>query len=118
MRLGVLDIGSNTGHLLVVDAHRGAAPLPAYSYKQPLRLAEHLDGSGAVSQQGIDALAGFTLEALRIAEDKGSEDMLAFATSAVRDAGNAEALLAEVGERTGQAIEVLSGADEARLTFL
>ena len=43
MRLGVLDIGSNTGHLLVVDAHGGAAPLPAYSYKEPLRLAEHLD---------------------------------------------------------------------------
>ena len=43
MRLGVLDIGSNTGHLLVVDAHGGAAPLPASSHKQPLRLAEHLD---------------------------------------------------------------------------
>ena len=38
MRLGVLDIGSNTGHLLVVDAHDGAAPLPAFSFKQPLRL--------------------------------------------------------------------------------
>ena len=48
MRLGVLDIGSNTGHLLVVDAHGGAAPLPAYSYKEPLRLAEHLDDDGAV----------------------------------------------------------------------
>ena len=46
MRLGVLDIGSNTGHLLVVDAHRGAAPLPAYSHKEPLRLAEHLDDDG------------------------------------------------------------------------
>ena len=56
MRLGVLDIGSNTGHLLVVDAHGGAAPLPAFSYKQPLRLAEHLDESGAVSEAGIDAL--------------------------------------------------------------
>src|SRR3954447_24586076 len=114
MRLGVLDIGSNTGHLLVVDAHRGAAPLPAYSYKQPLRLAEHLDADGAVSQRGIDALAAFTAEALRVAEDKGSEDMLAFATSAVRDAGTSEAVLAEVQDRTGQAIEVLSGDDEAR----
>ena len=56
MRVGVLDIGSNTGHLLVVDAHGGAAPLPAYSHKQPLRLAEHLDEDGAVSQTGIDAL--------------------------------------------------------------
>ena len=118
MRLGVLDIGSNTGHLLVVDAHRGAAPLPAYSYKEPLRLAEHLDDAGAVSQQGIDALCAFTAQALRVAEDKGSEGILAFATSAVRDAGNSEAVLAEVRERTGQDIAVLSGEDEARLTFL
>src|SRR6478736_3930957 len=118
MRLGVLDIGSNTGHLLVVDAHRGAAPLPAYSYKEPLRLAEHLDEAGAVTQQGIDALAAFTTQAIRVAEDKGCEDMLAFATSAVRDAQNSEAVLAEVEERSGQAIAVLSGEDEARLTFL
>jgi exopolyphosphatase / guanosine-5'-triphosphate,3'-diphosphate pyrophosphatase len=46
MRLGVLDIGSNTGHLLVVDASGGAAPMPAYSHKEPLRLAEHLDRIG------------------------------------------------------------------------
>jgi exopolyphosphatase / guanosine-5'-triphosphate,3'-diphosphate pyrophosphatase len=118
MRLGVLDIGSNTGHLLVVDAHRGAAPLPAYSYKEPLRLAEHLDAGGSVSQQGIDALAAFTAQALRVAEDKGSEQMLAFATSAVRDASNSDDVLTEVAERTGQRIEVLSGEDEARLTFL
>ena len=118
MRLGVLDIGSNTGHLLVVDGHRGAAPLPAFSYKEPLRLAEHLDDAGAVTAAGIDALAAFTSQALRVAEDKGSEAMLAFATSAVRDAVNSDAVLAEVHERTGQAIEVLSGEDEARLTFL
>lgn len=118
MRLGVLDIGSNTGHLLVVDAHRGAAPLPAFSHKQPLRLAEHLDDAGHVRQEGIDALAAFTSSAQRVAEEKGCEDMLAFATSAVRDAGNSERVLAEVRERTGIAIGVLSGEDEARLTFL
>jgi exopolyphosphatase/guanosine-5'-triphosphate,3'-diphosphate pyrophosphatase len=118
MRLGVLDIGSNTGHLLVVDAHGGAAPLPAYSYKEPLRLAEHLDDEGAVSQTGIDALTAFTAQALVVAEDKGCEDMLGFATSAVRDAVNSDAVLEHVRERTGVTIEVLSGADEARLTFL
>lgn len=118
MRLGVLDIGSNTGHLLVVDAHRGAAPLPAYSYKEPLRLAEHLDAGGAVTAAGIDALALFTAQAQRVAEEKGCEDMLAFATSAVRDAGNSDDVLAEVRARTGIAIPVLSGDDEARLTFL
>jgi exopolyphosphatase/guanosine-5'-triphosphate,3'-diphosphate pyrophosphatase len=118
MRLGVLDIGSNTGHLLVVDAHGGAAPLPAFSYKEPLRLAEHLDGNGLVVRQGIDALAAFTAGAVRVAEDKGCAEMLAFATSAVRDAVNADAVLREVGERTGVHIQILSGEDEARLTFL
>ena len=118
MRVGVLDIGSNTGHLLVVDAHGGAAPLPAYKFKQPLRLAEHLDGAGDVSQTGIDALTAFTAEALRVAEDKGCEDILGFATSAVRDAGNSEDVLEHVQERTGVMIDVLAGEDEARLTFL
>lgn len=118
MRLGVLDIGSNTGHLLVVDAHDGAAPLPAYSYKQPLRLAEHLDGTGAVTPGGIEALVAFTAEALVVAEDKGCEDMLSFATSAVRDSVNSDAVLEAVRTRTGVELGVLSGEDEARLTFL
>ncbi|GAA4814432.1 Ppx/GppA family phosphatase [Nocardioides caeni] len=118
MRLGVLDIGSNTGHLLVVDAHDGAAPLPAYSYKEPLRLAEHLDAAGDVSATGIEALAAFTAQALLVAEEKGCEEMLSFATSAVRDAGNSEAVLAHVEQQTGVRIEVLPGEDEARLTFL
>jgi exopolyphosphatase/guanosine-5'-triphosphate,3'-diphosphate pyrophosphatase len=118
MRLGVLDIGSNTGHLLVVDAHGGAAPLPAYSFKQPLRLAEHLDETGAVSRRGVEALTDFTREAVRVAEDKGCSEMIGFATSAVRDAGNSDDVLAHVGDRTGVTIDVLSGEDEARLTFL
>src|SRR6476620_2533928 len=113
MRLGVLDIGSNTGHLLVVDAHGGAAPLPAFSYKEPLRLAEHLDDEGAVSKSGVKALREFTAQALVVAEDKGCEDMLAFATSAVRDAANSEEVLEHVRERTGVTIGVLSGEDEA-----
>ena len=118
MRLGVLDIGSNTGHLLVVDAHDGAAPLPAFSHKQPLRLAEHLDDDGRVSASGVEALTAFVAEALVVAEDKGCEEMLGFATSAVRDAGNAEEVLAHVREQAGAEIAVLSGEDEARLTFL
>lgn len=118
MRVGVLDIGSNTGHLLVVDAHGGAAPLPAYSFKQPLRLAEHLDASGAVTRAGVQALTSFTAEALAVAEDKGCEDMLGFATSAVRDAVNSDDVLAHVRDETGVEIAVLSGSAEARLTFL
>lgn len=118
MRLGVLDIGSNTGHLLVVDAHGGAAPLPASSHKQPLRLAEHLDEDGAVTQTGVDALTEFCASALVEAEDKGCEEIIGFATSAVRDAVNTDDVLDHVLEQTGVKLEVLSGEDEARLTFL
>ncbi|WP_111605251.1 Ppx/GppA phosphatase family protein [Streptomyces sp. Amel2xB2] len=118
MRLGVLDVGSNTVHLLVVDAHSGARPLPAYSHKEQLRLAELLDGDGAISPEGVDRLAATVAGALEVAEDQGVEDLLPFATSAVREAANAEHVLARVAEETGVKLEVLTGEDEARLTFL
>ncbi|MGH3357223.1 MAG: Ppx/GppA family phosphatase, partial [Nocardioidaceae bacterium] len=118
MRLGVLDIGSNTGHLLVVDAYRGAPPLPAYSYKEPLRLAEHIDEHGSVIGPGVDALVKFVADAQDVAEDKGCTSVLAFATSAIRDATNAEEVLRTVHAAVGTELVVLSGEAEARLTFL
>ncbi len=118
MRLGVLDVGSNTVHLLVVDAHRGARPLPAFSHKEELRLAAHLDDDDRLSSEGEAKLTAFVAEALQIAEDKGVEDLVAFATSAVRDAANGEEVLTRLREDMGVDISALSGADEARLTFL
>lgn len=118
MRLGVLDVGSNTVHLLVVDAHPGACPLPAHSHKTELRLAQLLDDSGAIGAEGVDRLVAVILDALQAAEDKGVEDLLPFATSAVRDASNADDVLARVKEATGVELQVLSGEEEARLTFL
>lgn len=118
MRLGVLDVGSNTVHLLVVDAHPGARPLPAYSHKAELRLAELLDGDGAIGDPGVDKLVAVVQEAVQVAEDKGVEDVLPFATSAIREAPNGEDVLARVAQETGVELRVLSGEDEARLTFL
>ncbi|WP_406267574.1 Ppx/GppA family phosphatase [Actinacidiphila glaucinigra] len=118
MRLGVLDVGSNTVHLLVMDAHPGARPLPAYSHKAELRLAELLDEDGAIREDGVRRLVAQVAEALVVAEDKGVEDVLPFATSAVREAANGEQVLARVAAETGVNLTVLSGEDEARLTFL
>jgi exopolyphosphatase/guanosine-5'-triphosphate,3'-diphosphate pyrophosphatase len=118
MRLGVLDVGSNTVHLLVVDAHQGGRPLPAFSYKADLRLGENLDASNRLSDDCCQRLLDFTHEALQIAEDKGVARMLAFATSAVRDATNGDELLARIEAETNVGIKVLPGEDEARLTFL
>ncbi|WP_326797344.1 Ppx/GppA family phosphatase [Streptomyces sp. NBC_01808] len=118
MRLGVLDVGSNTVHLLVVDAHPGARPLPAYSHKAELRLAELLDEEGAIADDGVGRLIATIHEALQVSEDKGAEDVLPFATSAVREAANAESVLARVADETGVKLTVLTGEEEARLTFL
>jgi exopolyphosphatase / guanosine-5'-triphosphate,3'-diphosphate pyrophosphatase len=118
MRLGVLDVGSNTVHLLVVDAHQGGRPLPAFSHKAELRLAEHLDKDNRLTEDCALQLRDFVVEALQVAEDKGVHRMLAFATSAVRDAANGDELLRGIEAQTGVAIKVLPGQDEARLTFL
>ena len=118
MRLGVLDVGSNTVHLLVVDAHHGAAPVPAHSHKTEMRLAEHIVDGERISRTGIDTLVAFVHSAQDVAEDFGVTEMMAFATSAIREASNGDAVLREVRERTGIELEVLSGDDEARLTFL
>jgi len=118
MRLGVLDVGSNTVHLLVVDAYPGARPIPAFSHKVELRLADHLVRGTSLSAAGEDSLGAVVEEALRIAEDKGVTNLIAFATSAVRDADNGEQVLARVEARTGAHINVLTGDEEARLTFL
>lgn len=118
MRLGVLDVGSNTIHLLVVDAHPGARPQPAHSHKVDLRLAELLDERGAVTPEGVELLVSVIGEAVQAAEDKGCEDLVPFATSAVREATNADEVLARVKLETGIDLPVLSGDDEARLTFL
>ena len=118
MRLGVVDVGSNTVHLLVVDAHPGAAPVPATSRKIELRLAEHLGDDNTIDDAGVDALVSFMQESLLIAEDLGVTEMMAFATSAIREAGNGDAVIEAVRARTGLRLEVLTGDDEARLTFL
>jgi exopolyphosphatase / guanosine-5'-triphosphate,3'-diphosphate pyrophosphatase len=118
MRLGVLDVGSNTVHLLVVDAHRGAHPWPAHSEKAVLRLAEQIGRDGELTRAGEEALTRAVADAKDAAKRLRTDDLLAFVTSAVREATNSAAVLARVRRKTGVNLQALSGADEARLTFL
>ncbi len=118
MRLGVIDIGSNTVHLLVVDAHYGAAPIAAHSHKIELRLSEHMTKAGAIDDAATEALIGFVGQAQLIGEDLGVTQMEAFATSAIREAVNGDDVLRQVRKHTGVTTTLLSGDDEARLTFL
>jgi exopolyphosphatase/guanosine-5'-triphosphate,3'-diphosphate pyrophosphatase len=118
MRLGVLDVGSNTVHLLVVDAYHGAHPWPAYSEKSELRLAEKIGTDGKLTKAGADSLVDAVKKARDAAAKLETEDLLAFATSAVRDATNSAAVLKRVRDETGVDLQVLSGEAEAIMTFL
>ena len=118
MRLGVLDVGSNTVHLIVVDAHQGARPLPAYSHKTELLLIELIGDDGRITADGAARLEAAIAEAMRIGEDKGVQEFIAFATSAIREAVNGEEVLNGVRDHTGVELQLLSGEAEAKLTFL
>jgi exopolyphosphatase / guanosine-5'-triphosphate,3'-diphosphate pyrophosphatase len=118
VRLGVLDVGSNTVHLLLVDAHQGSAPVPASKLKMPLRMAEHLSADGTVDESAIHQLIDFIREGQQLSEDMGATELMAFATSAIRDAPNGDDVLERIRVSTGLHVDVLSGDDEARMTFL
>jgi exopolyphosphatase / guanosine-5'-triphosphate,3'-diphosphate pyrophosphatase len=118
MRLGVLDVGSNTVHLLVVDAHRGAHPTPMHDDRAVLRLAEHVGPDDVLSREGEKALVKAVGRACDQAEEQGCEELLALVTSAIREARNGLEVLERVRQQTGVELQVTSGEEEARLTFL
>ena len=118
MRLGVLDVGSNTVHLQVVDAHPGARPSPASSQKVELRLHEYLNKEGDITSEGVDLLETAITDAISHAREFQTEEILAFATSAIRDARNGKEILDQINKKFEIDLQVLSGDDEARMTFL
>ncbi len=118
MRLGVLDVGSNTVHLLVVDAHRGAHPTPMHDDRSVLRLAEQIGPDDVLSKSGEKMLLRAVQDACGQAEKQGCDEFLAMVTSAIREASNGLEVLDRIRRRTGVDLQVLTGEEEARLTFL
>ncbi|HET6302325.1 Ppx/GppA phosphatase family protein [Microbacterium sp.] len=118
MRLGVLDIGSNTVHLLVADVRPGGRPLATTSQRSVLRLMRYLQPDGSISEEGVEALVAATSEAREVAASENVDELLATATSAVREAANGAEVIARIEEVLGQPLQVLGGETEARFTFL
>jgi len=117
VRLGVLDIGSNTVHLLLVDAFPGARPTAYADHKRPMSLIQHLDEDGAIAESGQQNLLEFVDSAVAFAKANGAADMISFCTSAIRDATNGAQVLERITEETGVHLSVLSGDQEAAMTF-
>ncbi|MEV6607180.1 Ppx/GppA phosphatase family protein [Kutzneria sp. NPDC051319] len=118
MRLGVLDIGSNSAQLQVVDIVAGGPPLPAYAVKEPTLLAESFTPDGAIDRQGVRRAAEAVGRCLDVAQRSAVDKLYVFATSAVRDCANRDEVLGRIEGETGVRPQYLSGEDEARLTYL
>lgn len=111
-------MGSNTVHLVAVDTAAGGRPSPMSDWKTPLKLVEQLDKDGNIHSKGVKKLVSAVSEAAELGEKLGCDDFIPFATSAIRSAGNGDEVLDTVEKETGVRLEILSGVDEARLTFL
>jgi exopolyphosphatase/guanosine-5'-triphosphate,3'-diphosphate pyrophosphatase len=118
VRLGVLDIGSNTVHLLVADVRPGGRPLATTSKRTVLRLMTYLGPDGAIREDGVVALERAVGEAAKTAAAEHVDELLATATSAVREAANGPEVIARIEAALGQPLQVLGGETEARFTFL
>jgi len=118
VRLGILDIGSNTVHLLAADARPGGRPLATTSDRTVVRLMRYLTPEGAISEEGVQALVAAVARARSMAEAGRVDTLLATATSAVREALNGDDVIARIEAALGQPLQVLTGEQEAELTFL
>lgn len=117
-RIAVVDLGTNSTRLLVAEqgADGGLHQLDRRS--EVTHLGEGVDGSARLSGAGMQRVYDCLAEYHEIADGLGVTRTVAVATSAVRDAENGPDFRETVRERYGFEIEIVSGDEEARLTFL
>ena len=118
MRLGVLDVGSNTVHLQIVDTSPGARPNPTFNYKEELKLTQYISEDNLVSDEGIEKLRSSIKRAIEQSASVQTQELLPFATSALREASNGEEIIKSINKDFKIDLQVLSGEEEAKLTFL
>jgi exopolyphosphatase/guanosine-5'-triphosphate,3'-diphosphate pyrophosphatase len=118
MRLGVLDVGSNTVHLQVVDTSPGARPNPTFNYKEELKLTQYITEENLISDEGIEKLRSSIKRAIEQSASVQTQELLPFATSALREASNGEKIISSINKDFHIDLQVLTGEEEAKLTFL
>jgi exopolyphosphatase/guanosine-5'-triphosphate,3'-diphosphate pyrophosphatase len=118
MRLGVLDVGSNTVHLQIVDTSPGARPNPTFNYKEELKLTQYISSENLVSDEGVEKLRSSIKRAIEQSASVQTQELLPFATSALREAINGEEIINSINKDFKIDLQVLSGEEEAKLTFL
>ncbi len=117
-RTAVIDMGSNSFRLVVFQHEPGGWWSLADEIREPVRISAGMGDEGLLAPAPVErAIATATVFASFL-EASGVERVDAVATSAIRDAGNRDELLAEIRHRTGLEVRVISGAEEAWYGYL
>ncbi|MBS1894278.1 MAG: Ppx/GppA family phosphatase [Actinobacteria bacterium] len=116
-RVGVIDVGSNSTRLLVADVEDGRVT-PVERRSTVTRLGRGVDLSGQLAAEAIEATCAAIDPYVATLQEMGAAKMDAIATSAVRDASNGGAFVAELRERFALSARVLDGDEEARMTYV
>jgi exopolyphosphatase/guanosine-5'-triphosphate,3'-diphosphate pyrophosphatase len=116
-RVAVIDIGTNSARLLIADVCDGRVT-EVERRSTVTRLGRGVDLTGQLSTEAIEAACEAIADYVAIYRETGIDTVEAIATSAVRDAANGAAFVAELRERFALSARVLDGEEEARLTYL
>ena len=116
-RIAVIDIGTNSARLLIADVFDGRVA-EVERRSTVTRLGRGVDLTGRLSAEAVEAACEAIADYVAIYREAGVDTVEAIATSAVRDAANGSAFVAELRERFALSARVLDGEEEARLTYL
>jgi exopolyphosphatase / guanosine-5'-triphosphate,3'-diphosphate pyrophosphatase len=117
MKVASIDIGTNTILLLIANVGEGKLE-PLLEKETVVRLGEGLQKNGVLSSAAMDRGYLALGEYLQLCESRGVQKIFAAGTSALREAKNSDEFRAGVKGRLGLSIEVISGEEEARLSYL
>lgn len=117
MKRAAIAIGSNSTRLLAADAHDHQLA-DTLRGREETRLFLGLDAAGYIQPERMEETAQAVCRLQREAKEYGAEEIALFATSAVRDAKNGQALSERIAALCGLKLRVITGEEEARLAFL
>ena len=117
MRLAALDLGSNSFHLIVVEARADGSFEPLLREREMLRLGDVVAREGRLTDEAADAAVAAVSRLAALAGAMGVDETVACATSAIREAENGSELVDRIETETGVSVRVIGGRDEARLIF-
>ena len=117
MRIAVVDIGTNSTRLLIADVE-GTEVREVERLTTVTNLGRGVEHTGTLCSDAVEGVCGVVADYMARYQELGAERVLAIATSAVRDAVNGEAFIAELRERFDLHARLLTGEEEARLTYL